>query len=210
MGNFWDNSEIKKEEVEKNIGEVNEITKSDIFMNKYKIFLKFQLEDTPVQKMSKKIIKVEVHKYDDKNSTVDKKKHSLFITIDNFYRYFNLLMNLRKLFLNERMRNNMDKLRKSQIEIYGEDESGICPICCENNVDMSLPCSHFFCEKCLKAWVRKNETCPLCRYKLTINKKNPTGVKGGLAWNIIEEVDPEEVDKENEESLRLLTKKLFL
>ena len=54
MGNFWDNSEIKREEVEKNIGEVNEITKSAIFMDKYKIFLKFQLEDTPVQKCLKK------------------------------------------------------------------------------------------------------------------------------------------------------------
>ena len=39
MGNFWDNSEIKRDEVEKNIAEVNDITKSVLFMNKYKIFL---------------------------------------------------------------------------------------------------------------------------------------------------------------------------
>ena len=209
MGNFWDNSEIKRDEVEKNIAEVNDITKSVLFMNKYKMFLFFKLEDTPIQKISKKIIKVEVHKYDDKSCMIENKKKSLFITIDNFYNYFNLLMNVRKVFLNERMKDNMDKLRRSEIDRYGEDESGICPICCENSVDMSLPCSHFFCEKCLKAWVRKNETCPLCRYKLTLNKKNPTGVIGGQSWNIVEEVDAEEVDKENEESLKILTKKLF-
>ena len=113
MGNFWDNSEIKRDEVEKNIAEVNDITKSVLFMNKNKMFLFFKLEDTPIQKISKKIIKVEVHKYDDKSCMIENKKKSLFITIDNFYNYFNLLMNVRKVFLNERMKDNMDKLRRS-------------------------------------------------------------------------------------------------
>ena len=72
MGNFWDNSEIKRDEVEKNIAEVNDITKSVLFMNKYKMFLFFKLEDTPIQKISKKIIKVEVHKYDDKSCMIKK------------------------------------------------------------------------------------------------------------------------------------------
>ena len=54
MGNFWENSDIKKEEVERNITEINQITKSLIFMNKYQIHLKFELDDAPIQKISKK------------------------------------------------------------------------------------------------------------------------------------------------------------
>lgn len=209
MGNFWEYSEIKREEVEKYIVEVNQITKTIIFMNKFKLSLTFQLDDSTIQRITKKIIKVDVYDYDIKKSLVEKRKEPLSITIDDFYRYYNLLMNLRRVFLNEQMKNNMDKLTKSQINVFGEDESGLCPICIANKVDMRLPCSHFFCNECIKAWMGKNESCPLCRYKLTVNKKNPTGVKDGQSWDIIEEVDPEEVDKENEESLKFLTNKLF-
>lgn len=209
MGNFWENSEIKKEEVEKNIIDVNEITKSAIFMNKYKLHLVFQLDDSPIQKINKKIIKVNISEYDQKSCFVNRREDSLFITIDEFYQYYNLLMNLRGKFLNDQMKKNMDNLTKSQIIEYGEDESGICPICCEKNVDMALPCSHFFCNNCIKTWLVKSESCPLCRYKLTLNRKNPTGVIGGQSWNIVDEIDIEEVEKENEECLNKLTNKLF-
>ena len=209
MGNFWENTEIKREDVEKNIIEVNQITKTIVFMNKFKLYLVFELVDSPIQKISKKIIKVKIYEYDDKICFVEKRPNCLFITMDDFYRYYNLLMSCRSKFLNEQMRSNMDKLRLSQIDILGEDESSICPICFKNNVNMSLPCSHFFCNDCIKTWLVKSESCPLCRYKLTVNKTNPTGVKGGQSWNIIDEVDPEEVDKENEEGLKILTKKLF-
>jgi hypothetical protein len=85
MGNFWENSEIKKEEVEKNIIDVNEITKSAIFMNKYKLHLVFQLDDSPIQKINKKIIKVNISEYDQKSCFVNRREDSLFITIDEFY-----------------------------------------------------------------------------------------------------------------------------
>ena len=54
MGNFWENTEIKREDVEKNITEVNQITKTIVFMNKFKLYLVFELVDTPLQKISKK------------------------------------------------------------------------------------------------------------------------------------------------------------
>ena len=209
MGNFWNDSELKREDVEKNVIDINQITKSSIYMDKYKIHLKFELDDAPIQKMSKKIIKVNISHYDVINKTIEKKSNSLHINIDDFYKYYNLIMNLRRVFLNEQMEKNINNLTKSQIKKLGEDESSICPICCENNVDMSLPCAHFFCEKCIKAWIGKNESCPLCRYKLTVNRKDPTGIKGGQSWNIIDDIDPEQVDKENEESLQKLTKKPF-
>ena len=210
MGNFFFNIELKREDVEKNVLDINQITKSLIYMDKYKIHLKFELDDAPIQKMSKKVIKVHIYHYDVINKTIATKSNTLHITIEDFYKYYNLLMNLRRVFLNEQMEKNINNLSTSQIKKLGEDESSICPICCENNVDMSLPCAHFFCEKCIKAWIGKNESCPLCRYKLTVNRKDPTGIKGGQSWNIIDDVDPEQVDKENEESLQILTKKLFV
>lgn len=209
MGNFWDNSEIKRAEVVKNISEINQITKTTIFMNKYKLHLKFHLDDSPFQKMSKKVIKIDIYDYNIKSCFIKKRSDSINITIEEFYRYYSLLMDLRQSFLNEQMKKKLDNLSKSQIKQFGEDESGICPICCENPVNMSLPCSHFFCEKCIKTWIGKSDTCPLCRYKLTENNQNPTGVKGGQTWSFIDEVDVEQIDKENEESLNLLTKKLF-
>ena len=210
MGNFWENSELKREDVEKNVEDINQITKSLIYMSRYKIHLKFELDDVPIQKMNRKIIKVKIYSYDEKKNAISNKLNSLHIAIEDFYKYYNLLMDLRRKFLSEQMENNINSLTKSQVKDLGEDESSICPICCENNVDMSLPCSHFFCEKCIKAWIGKNESCPLCRYKLTINRKDPTGISGGQSWNIIDEIDPEQVDRENEESLKRLTNKLFI
>jgi len=210
MGNFWENSELKREDVEKNIADINQITKSLIYMSRYKIHLKFELDDVPIQKMNRKIIKVKIYNYDEKKKEISNKLNSLHIAIEDFYKYYNLLMDLRRVFLNEQMEKNINNLTTSQIKELGENESSICPICCENNVDMSLPCSHFFCEKCIKAWIGKNESCPLCRYKLTVNRKDPTGIKGGQSWNVIDEIDPEQVDRENEETLQKLTNKLFI
>ena len=210
MGNFWENSELKREDVEKNIADINQITKSLIYMSRYKIHLKFELDDVTIQKMNRKIIKVKIYNYDEKKKEISNKLNSLHIAIEDFYKYYNLLMDLRRVFLNEQMEKNINNLTTSQIKELGENESSICPICCENNVDMSLPCSHFFCEKCIKAWIGKNESCPLCRYKLTVNRKEPTGIKGGQSWNVIDEIDPEQVDRENEESLQKLTNKHYI
>ena len=74
MGNFWENSELKREDVEKNIADINQITKSLIYMSRYKIHLKFELDDVPIQKMNRKIIKVKIYI----------KHKSLYILILNF------------------------------------------------------------------------------------------------------------------------------
>ena len=29
-----------------------------------------------------------------------------------------------------------------------------------------LPCEHLFCEDCLKPWLKKNSTCPICKFEL--------------------------------------------
>ena len=211
MGNLWEKSEIKRDEVINNIFQINQITKTLLFMKKLKIYLVFKLDDgSLIKRNSRKIIKVTIYDYDDVKSIVQKRGKTLSITIDDFYKYFNLTMNSRSIFLTEEMKERLLKLSKSKIDIFGEDESGLCPICSENIVNLSLPCSHFFCEKCIKTWIVKSDSCPLCRCKLKKNISTPTGVDGAQCWNVVDDVDQDQLEKENMESLQILTKKLFL
>ena len=206
MGNFWENSELKREEVQKNIFQINEITKSLSFMKKMNLYLIFQLDDeSPINRKSRKIIKVKAYDYDKKKGIAQKRNKSLHITIENFYKYFNMLMNSKSAFLAAQINESFQKGESN----LGEDESGFCPICSDNKVNLSLPCSHFFCEKCIKSWLLKSDTCPLCRIQLKLNKKAPSGVAGAQSWNIVDELDQEQMEKENMESLISLTRKLF-
>ena len=208
MGNFWEKSKIKRDDVLKNISQINQISKTLSFMKKLKIHLYFELDDESSSKRkSKKIIKVTVYDYDNKTCNVTKRNKPLYITIDNFYNYFNLLMNTKNVFLKEQLDESFQRMKNDTMD---EDESQLCPICSENNVDISLPCSHFFCEKCIKAWLIKSQSCPLCRYTLKLNKNAPSGIKGAQSWDIVEEIDQEKFEKENMESLNIMTKKLFI
>ena len=46
--------------------------------------------------------------------------------------------------------------------------SKLCPICHEDDtvVRHTLACNHTFHLHCIDRWLRKNRTCPLCRYKI--------------------------------------------
>ncbi|GAB2289741.1 hypothetical protein Dimus_024048 [Dionaea muscipula] len=69
------------------------------------------------------------------------------------------------------VRSNLDRLGASkEIDRMTEED---CPICLEGLVGLSmpvvvrqLPCSHLFHERCILKWLEKNQTCPLCRWKL--------------------------------------------
>lgn len=212
MGNFWEESEIKRDEVIKNISQINEITKTLVFVKKMKVYLVFELDDDSLMKRnSRKIIKVNIYDYNPKKMEAYMRIKPKSLTIENFYKYFNLLMNSRSIFLKEQMKNNIskEKTKTAKEKEEEDDESGLCPICNENNVNISLPCNHFFCEKCIKTWLLKSESCPLCRIKLKLNKKSPSGVAGAQAWNIIDDIDKDQLEKEYEQSLKKLTKQLF-
>jgi len=45
-----------------------------------------------------------------------------------------------------------------------------CPICMEDtNKNIKLPCSHVFCEECIKKWLLKNtNSCPNCRINVIV------------------------------------------
>ena len=59
-----------------------------------------------------------------------------------------------------------------------DDKNYTCSICLEdintkNNYSISQ-CNHHFHTKCLTTWLRKNDNCPICRFKLveTIDDKD--------------------------------------
>jgi len=50
MGNYWENSEVKRDDVKKNLFQINQITKTLLFMKKMEIYLIFELDDDTLSK----------------------------------------------------------------------------------------------------------------------------------------------------------------
>lgn len=49
----------------------------------------------------------------------------------------------------------------------GEQEEELCPVChSEFWQKVNAPCSHSFCLECIKAWLCRKKTCPMCRANL--------------------------------------------
>ncbi|CAF2018622.1 unnamed protein product, partial [Rotaria magnacalcarata] len=54
------------------------------------------------------------------------------------------------------------------------DELLLCPLCKSPFVDpMSSPCQHTVCCQCIKKWLKKSSTCPICRKSLVENDLKP-------------------------------------
>ena len=69
-----------------------------------------------------------------------------------------------------------NEITNSQISLeFLLDNDQKCSICLEDikydeNLSISqTPCAHIFHLKCAKNWIEKNETCPICRFKLDMN-----------------------------------------
>ena len=212
MGNVWENSIVKKEDVEKNIENINYLTKKGAIMEFTGLYLDFSMDKDLFS--HKKIIKVIIKKYDQEKG-IDSKKRSVRLTIEQFYSFYNALMNSVDYFYNQKLIKRIKTLGSKSFDNYGSDESSLCPICDENKVEVSLPCSHFFCEKCIKSWVIKSETCPLCRFKLKFKKDNEkdvgAGIEGSQRWDIInnDEEFKNQIKEDNKDLLLKLTKDLF-
>uniref|UniRef100_A0A1I7Z5V8 RING-type domain-containing protein n=2 Tax=Steinernema glaseri TaxID=37863 RepID=A0A1I7Z5V8_9BILA len=48
-----------------------------------------------------------------------------------------------------------------------------CSICCSTfSQPIKLSCNHLFCEDCVTTWLDKQDTCPICRQKVTTEDNN--------------------------------------
>ena len=44
-----------------------------------------------------------------------------------------------------------------------EDDDQECCLCMFEKNEVVLPCTHAFCETCIKDWLKRENGCPLCR-----------------------------------------------
>lgn len=63
--------------------------------------------------------------------------------------------------------NALPTLKVTELLLSREEE---CAVCKEDfqlgQIVLQMPCSHVFCEACLKQWLTRHNTCPTCRYEL--------------------------------------------
>uniref|UniRef100_A0A1A9ZLA1 RING-type domain-containing protein n=1 Tax=Glossina pallidipes TaxID=7398 RepID=A0A1A9ZLA1_GLOPL len=64
------------------------------------------------------------------------------------------------------IRNNDSERKPTSDEI---DAAGnVCPICHDNyNSPVILQCGHIFCDDCVGTWFKREQTCPMCRTKVS-------------------------------------------
>ena len=213
MGNQWNKTILKKDDVEANIKKINDITKKPLIMEFIGLNLVFSLKKDSL--FSKKhVIKVKVRKYNKNKGKIEEGEKKVNLSIEQFYKYYNALVNSLSSFYDQKLEDRLTRLSVASAVSYGDNESSFCPICEENKVDMSLPCNHFFCEQCINDWIIKSDTCPLCRIKLqkkTTKDSSKPKIVGSEYWSILdndEKLD-EEMKKDNADSLLKLTKELF-
>ena len=79
----------------------------------------------------------------------------------------------------------LNELPETQIEDASklDPEKRNCIICLEDfkNGDKAiiLPCIHIFHNECIKNWLKTQNTCPICKFKLTGDNINAPGTNGG-------------------------------
>lgn len=64
-----------------------------------------------------------------------------------------------------------NQLNVSEINSIITLRDKLCKICFDENEDITLPCKHMICRKCLNKLNKKE--CPFCRAKFEIKHKDP-------------------------------------
>ena len=96
--------------------------------------------------------------------------------------------------------SSADGTRRYEMLTSSMQEEFLCVICQELFVKAhSLSCSHSYCEKCIKDWMKTNKHCPMCRK--TIEGKPVHSIAMDNAIDKLVKCLPEEAQKERAELL---------
>lgn len=91
-----------------------------------------------------------------------------------------------------------------ELSLAAEDRG--CIICCEEmeegEVLAQMPCSHTFHDKCLKSWLSAQNTCPSCRYALSVAENGEMEGHGDRAGEHTENIDAAEGTPPRSEEIR--------
>lgn len=60
---------------------------------------------------------------------------------------------------------------KEQELVTSVCEEFVCVICQEMFINATtLPCAHTFCDHCIRGWMKRQKTCPICRRSMVVGK----------------------------------------
>ena len=69
-----------------------------------------------------------------------------------------------------RFMNTIPEVVVTKEDLDAENTNGECAICLTDQsigqMAARMPCGHLFCGSCLKRWLEKSNTCPVCRYEV--------------------------------------------
>lgn len=69
-----------------------------------------------------------------------------------------------------RFMNTLPEVVITKEDLDSETTNGECAICLSDQkigqMATRMPCGHLFCNECLKHWLVKSNTCPVCRYEV--------------------------------------------
>ena len=91
----------------------------------------------------------------------------------------------------------VNALPRVTIEASKTQEEQECPVCKDEfpvgQVVLVLPCKHIFHEECIKEWLKRNNTCPVCRFAVDGSSgSNSNGSQGGPNANADNDDDDDE------------------
>ena len=64
----------------------------------------------------------------------------------------------------------VEELPRRTLNSINDEDVSKCPVCLvsfdEDDAIIEMPCDHYFHSDCLLPWLKKTNSCPLCRYEL--------------------------------------------
>lgn len=98
----------------------------------------------------------------------------------------------------------VNALPRITIEAAKAQDEQECPVCKDEfpvgQIVLVLPCKHIFHEECIKEWLKRNNTCPVCRFAVDGSSASSGGGGGAPQGSNANENNNEEDDDDEVQS----------